>query len=91
MGCSSGIRDVFIYDACCLSCFYPLAFVLCRAVVTNPYKPLNSTELELIVGQTILVTEKDVLGWFSRGLVEGTTHIGLFPSTCVDYLKSASF
>ena len=74
-----------------LTISHATAFVLCRAVVTNPYKPLNSTELELVVGQTILVTEKDVLGWFSRGLVEGTSHIGLFPSTCVDYLKSAAF
>ena len=67
------------------------AFVLARAIVTSPYKPLNSMEIELREGETVLVTEKNVVGWFSRGLVEGTDEIGLFPDTCVEYFKSAAF
>ena len=48
-------------------------------------------EIELREGETVLVTEKNVVGWFSRGLVEGTDEIGLFPDTCVEYFKSSAF
>ena len=66
-------------------------FVLCRAVAKQAYDPLNSTELALKPGQTVLVTEKDVVAQFSKGMIEGTGVLGLFPNACVDFTKTATF
>ena len=69
----------------------PLVFVLCRAAVKLAYDPLNSTELALKPGQAVLVTEKDIVAKFSKGMIEGTGVLGLFPNACVEFAKSATF
>eukprot|EP01080_Neovahlkampfia_damariscottae_P003020 gene3020-5030_t len=54
-------------------------------VVVSNYEAQSTDEIDLIVGESVLVTEKDSSGWW-RGINQTTKEEGFFPSTNISVL-----